>query len=78
MTALLPNARRLLGQLEGMFGFLTNAINTIRLQREAQLSCKIDGIAVPFYNILDTSQEGTEDINSIKSYISAMNTGLKK
>lgn len=47
------------------------------LQREAQLSCQIDGIAVPFYNILDASQEGTEDINSIKSYISAMNTGLK-
>lgn len=78
MAALLSDEHRLLGQPEGMSGFFPNAINTMMLQREAQLSCKIDGIAVPFYNILDTSQEGTEDINSIKSYISAMNTGLKK
>lgn len=80
LAALLSNAHRLLGQLEGMSGFLpnANAINTIMIQIEAQLSCQIDGIAVPLYNILDTSQKETEAINSIKSYISSMNTGLEK
>lgn len=80
LAALLSNAHRLLGQLEGMSGFLpnANAVNTIMLQKEAQLSCQIDGIAVPLYKILDTSKKETDGMNSIKSYIFAMNTGLEK
>lgn len=79
LATLLSNAHRLLGQLEGMSGFLpdVNAVNTIMLQREVQLSCEIDGIVVPLYNILNTSQKETDDINPIKNYISAMNTGLE-
>lgn len=57
LATLLSNAHRLLGQLEGVSSFLpnANAVNTIMLQRETQLSCQIDGIVVPFYNILNTS-----------------------
>lgn len=80
LVALLSNAHRLLGQLEGMADLLPNAsaVNTIMLQKEAWLSCQIDGIVTPFYDVLNTFQKKEMSAVSVKSYISAMAIGLKK
>lgn len=40
------------------------------LQREAHLSCQIDGIVMSLYNSSDISPKETEGRNTMKSYIS--------
>lgn len=80
LMTLLCNAHQLLGQLEGMSAFLPNvsAIKMIMLQKEAQRSCHIDGIAVSLYNILEHSKENIKGTVSIRNYISTMNMSLEK
>lgn len=80
LASLLSTAHRLLGQLEGMSGFLPNiaAVNSIILQKEAILSCQIDGTNAPLYDVLDTSLKTDQTTAPIRSCVSAMHLGLEK
>lgn len=80
LTNLLSTAHRLLGQLEGMSSFLPNAdaVKSIILYKEALLSCQVDGINAPLYDILDSSRKEYKKIAPIKEYVSAMRYGLGK
>lgn len=80
LTALLSTAHRLLGLLEGMSVFLPNAtaIESVFLRKEALLSCQIDGIDAPFYDIIDASRKDDKGIVPVINYTSAMAHGLEK
>jgi Fic family protein len=80
LVNLISKANGLLGQLEGMSAFLPNAtaIESIFMYKEALLSCQIDGIYTPMYNILDISRKDYTNARIIQDYISAMKYGLDK
>lgn len=80
LTSLLSATHRLLGQLEGMSGFLPNiaAIESIIIQKEALLSCQTDGINIPFYKVLDSSHKTDEITLPVKNYVSAISHSLEK
>ena len=73
-------ANRLLGQLEGMSSFLPNlrAIESVFIRKEALLSCRIDGIEAPLYNVYDVTEKEQLKTRSIHNYISAMGYGLEQ
>lgn len=80
LVALLCNAHRLLGILEGMSDLLPNvkAVNNIMLQKEAWLSCQLGGIDMSFCDAIDTFQRKERSVAPIKSYISAITKGLEQ
>lgn len=79
LASLLSTANRLLGQLEGMSAFLPNAdaIESIFLYREALLSCQIDGITAPFYDVVDASRKEDKITRPVKNYVSALRYSLE-
>jgi Fic family protein len=80
LANLMSVANRLLGQLQGMSGFLPNAaaIEHILLCKEALLSCQIDGINEFLYHFLDASGKNRSKAQSIRDYVSVMKYGLDK
>ena len=80
LANILSVANRLLGQLEGMASLLPDidAIELIFLRKEALLSCQIDEINAPFYDIVDTSKKEKRKNHDIDACISAMKYGLEK
>ena len=58
LTSLLSKAHRLLGILEGITMYAPNMdiIEEMLIYNEAYLSCRIDGIAVPFLDLFATTK----------------------
>src|SRR5665647_1142064 len=74
MITLLLQAHRLLGIIEGMSRHMPDVDTYINMlmKKEMHLSCQIDGINAPFYDILDSSSQKSKNAVNILNYVTAM------
>lgn len=74
MIMLLLQAHRLLGIIEGMSRHMLDVDTYINMliKKEAHLSCQIDGIKTPFYDILDVYSGKSKNAADILNYVAAM------
>lgn len=80
MITLLLQAHRLLGIIEGMSRHIPDVDTYINmlLKKEAHLSCQIDGINAPFYDVLDSSSEKSKNAVHILNCMTAMKYAQEK
>ena len=80
MMMLISQAHRLLGILEGISRYIPDIDTYINLlmKKEAHLSCQIDGITAPFYDILDSNSEKSKNAMAILNCVTAMQYAQRK
>ena len=80
MMMLISQAHRLLGIHEGISRYIPDIYTYINLlmKKEAHLSCQIDGITAPFYDILDSNNEKSKNAMAILNYVTAMQYAQRK
>ena len=80
MMMLISQAHRLLGILEGISKYVPDIDTYINLlmKKEAHLSCQIDGITTPFYDILDSNSEKSKNAMAILNCVTAIQYAQRK
>jgi len=80
LANLMSTASRLLGQLEGMSAFLPNAaaVESVFMRKEALMSCWLEGIDMPFYDVFDVTKRDKTSISFAQDYVTTTKYGLKK
>lgn len=80
LMVLLSQAHRLLGILEGMSQYIPDidTYTNMLMKIEALLSCKIDRIDMPFYDILDFNSEKNKNVVDVSNCITAMQYACDK
>lgn len=74
LRVLLLQVHRLLGIIEGMSKYIPDIdiFISMLMKKEAHLSCQIDGINAPFYDILDSYSEKSKNVADILNCMTAM------